>query len=490
MRRALAAIDRKLASAAAGWLLLAAIVALYAVAYRQHNLFPGAGPGATTRGWWTWSDQSRYLTEAAAIAEGRLDRTNYTYPLGYPLLGALSWRWLPAHAFLLPDLLLIAGAVVAWWRVARRWFSPLGALAVGALFIGFHRWLVADTQVVPWNTLPTQCALLAGVAWVVGSTTARPVWPLALLTGAAYVVRPVDAVAFGPLLAWAVWRHATWGRRVRAAAVGAGLLAVFVGAVALVNLRVFGSWRTTYDLASANVGFGSYPFSYKCFWLLVDGRPLFGETDPALLFRYPWLFLVPPAAVWWIGREGARAIAALGAIACSWVVYLSYNDFLPSDVYRFTLIHYLAWSFPLLFLVVAASLAQGWSQRAVRGAFIGSILLFVGCAGLRLDPRPIPSAPRTAKGSALPPNRPLVIRYPGAKPVAVSRLRVDDAGLREYAEYLAPYVEFDLRILLSGRRRGEWLTETPGDELLPEPEFAEYVWRWRPNPGRVKRLCH
>jgi hypothetical protein len=489
MRRTLAALNARLSRPAAGGWLLGLAVGLYAVACWRHDLFPGFGPGAATRGWWTWSDQQRYLAEAAAIAEGRLDRSSYTYPIGYPVLGALAWRWLPAHAFLLPNLLLFAGSAAAWWRLARRWFEPLAALAVAAVFVLFHRWLVADTQVVPWNTLPTQCALLVAVVRVTNATAPRPIWPLALLAGAAYAVRPVDAVAFAPLLAWAAWEQHGWRPRLRAAATAAAIVALFMAAVGLVNLRVFGSWRTAYDVASVNVGFGSYPFAYKSFWLFVDGRPLFGETTPALLFRYPWLLLVPAAGVFWIRRDGWRALAALAAVGCSWIVYLSYNDFLPSDVYRFTLIHYLAWSFPLLFLVVAAVLRHGWPVRPVRWAFAGSGLLFVLCAGLRMDERPLAPTQPAADGWPLPSARPLLIRFPGAPAAAVSRLRVDGAAPREYAEYLSPYVESDLRILLSARRPGRWLTIAPGSEPLPAPVFAEYVWRWRPNPGRIKRLC-
>jgi hypothetical protein len=489
MRRTFAAWNAQLARPAAGAWLLGAAMGLYAIACWRHNLFPGFGPEAATRGWWTWSDQQRYLAEAAAIAEGRLDRATYTYPIGYPALGALLWRWLPVHPFLLPNLLLFAGSAAAWWRLARRWFEPLAALGLAALFVASHRWLLADTQVVPWNTLPTQCALLVAVARVVNATGPRPIWPLAVLAGAAYAVRPVDAVAFAPLLAWAAWAQAGWARRIRAAVTAMLIVAAFVTAIGAVNLRVFGSWRTAYDVASANVGFASYPFAYKCFWLLVDGRPLFGETEPALLFRYPWLFLVLPAVVFWLRRDGGRAGAAVAAIGFSWIVYLSYNDFLPSDVYRFTLIHYLAWSFPLLFLVVAAALRHGWRQRAVRFALTGSALLFVLCAGLRMDERPLARAPQAAAGWPLPAARPLLIRYAGAPASAVVRLRIDGGALRQYAEYLAPEVPSDLKILLSARRAGQWLNAVPAGEPLPPPDFAEYVWRWRPNPGRVKRLC-
>lgn len=481
-------INAALSRPAAGWWLLGIVVLGYALAYRLHSLFPGYGTAALTSGWWSWSDQQRYLAEAAAIATGRLDAQSYQYPIGYPALGAVFWHWMPAHPFFWPNLALIVGSAAAWWRLARRWLEPLECLVVAALLVGTHRWLLADTMVVPWNTLPTQLALLTGIWLVLDSVRWWSVWALSGLAAAAYVTRPIDAVPFLPLLLFATLRRPRARDRWWHGAVGATTLAVAIAAIGLLNHGIFGSWRTPYETsATSTVGFFSYPFSYKLFWLLIDGRPLFHETDPALLFRYPWLFLAIPAACQWLVREGVAAAAGLTALLASWFVYLNYNDFLPSDVYRFTLIHYLAWTFPLLFLLVAVACRHGWRHRPVRMGWLAALMLVVVAAGLRLDERAVLRSPRDSRGWPLPEIRPLLVRYPGVSRSETTRLRIDGQPLIEYSEYLTPYVGDDLQFLLSARRTGVRLRETEG-RPLPAPEFTRYVWTWRLNPGRIKRL--
>lgn len=295
-----------------GWLLLGLLAAGYIVAYGMHPLCPDVGDRAAVGGWWTWTDQQRYWREADAIARGALGRDTYFYPVGYAALGALFVRWLPAHAFLVPNLLLVLAAAAAWWRIARRWQGAVEAVAVAALFVLVHRAVLADTVVVPWNTLATQAALLAGVAAALEPRGGRTVLTLALLAAATYLVRPIDAVAFGPLLAFAVLRVKTWRRRIASAAGGAAIVGAAVAGVVALNLAVFGQARTPYEMASAQtVGFFGYPVSWKFFWLFADLWPFFGEPEPGLAWRFPWLWLALPGAVWVVGRERVAGVAAV-----------------------------------------------------------------------------------------------------------------------------------------------------------------------------------
>ena len=117
----------------------------------------------------------------------------------------------------------------------------------------------------------------------------------------------MDVVAFGPLLAWAVWRLPTWRARVGWGVAAAGSVAIAWAAVGLLNLKIFGAWRTPYEAASMEtVGFFGYPVSWKFYWLALEGMPLFGEVEPGLLWRYPWLWFAPAAAVW-CAACGARS---------------------------------------------------------------------------------------------------------------------------------------------------------------------------------------
>lgn len=474
----------------AGWALLGALAVVYAVAYFSHPLFPGHGAGAVANGWWTWTDQQRYLREAGAIARGALGADTYFYPVGYPVLGALFVRWLPANPFFVPDLLLVLAAAAAWWRIVTRWLGTVEALGVMAAFALTHHAVLADTVVVPWNTLATQAALLAGVAATLELAGPRRVRVLAGLAAATYVVRPVDAAAFGPLLVFATWQAGTWRARIGSGATGLGILALAVAGVAGLNHTVFGAWRTPYEVgATQTIGFFGYPASYKFFWLFVDMRPLFDEAAPALLWRFPWLFLAGPGAVWWVRREGKAAGAALAAVAVSAGLYVNYNDLLPSDLYRFNLIHYLVWWFPLLFALGAAAVLRGWRTRAVRVALGVTGAAFVAVGGLRLEWRAVPATASEERGWRLPERRPLLVRWPGT-PAAetIAAVRVDGRALVEYSEYVTALAPAEAQLLLGTKATGGVLSLATDAGGTVAPEYGEGVWRWRVTPSWWRRL--
>lgn len=489
VRRLLDPLHRLCNHRRAGGVLLLVLALVYTFAYARHDLFTGATAPEARTGWWSWADQYSYFKTADALAHGRLAPENPQYPPGYAALGVLGglvWRTQP---FFLPDLLLVLGAAWAWWRLAQRLISRLAAAVVLALFAGTHWLLLADTVVVPWNTLGTQATLLAGMAVVVIVPGRRAVGWLVALAAATYWLRPIDAVTFAPLLVYAVWRLGAWRERVVIGGAGVLGVAAAVAALGALNLAVFGTWRSPYEReAWQAVGFFSYPFSWKFLWLFIDGRPFFGETTPALLFRYPWLYLAVPGAVWWVRREGAAAVAALLALAVNWTLYLHYNDLLPSDIYRFLLIHYLTWAFPLLALLAAAAVLHGWRDAWTRAGFAVMAALTVFCFGLRLEEQPLPAPAASGEGWTLPAVRPLVVTFPGTSAEAAGQLRLGGRALHEYADYQLPYETKELRLLLGTRAVGTALTWS-GGTAPAAPQVSAFRWNWRAGSGRLKWFC-
>src|SRR6478736_207312 len=200
--------------------LLALVAGLYTWAYQHHPLNPGSVAVAQRAGWWSWSDQYKYLQSAEALAAGKIAPDTYHYPLGYPALGAPFVRWLPVHPFFVPDLLLVLATAACWWRLVRRWLPATAALLVAIVFLDTHRDLIELTMVVPWNTLVTQFCLVAGVSVVLAPPGRRVVWWLAALAALAWWVRPVDALCLAPLLVCAMLRLPTWTDRLRVGAIG------------------------------------------------------------------------------------------------------------------------------------------------------------------------------------------------------------------------------------------------------------------------------
>jgi len=455
----------------AGWLLLILLGAWYGWAYAHHPLNPGGIPVEQRAGWWSWSDQYKYLRSAQMLAAGQVTPETYHYPLGYAALGAPFVRWLPVHPFFVPNLLLLLATA---------------AVFVAVVFIVTHGELIGLTMVVPWNTLVTQCGLMTGLVLVLGAPGRRTVWSLAALAAVAWWVRPVDALCFAPLLVVATLRLPTWRERAETGFVGIAILGGAAVAMGLLNRAVFGTWRTPYEQAAFTmVGFFDYPIGQKFYWTFVDGRPFFEETDTALLRRYPWLFLAIPGLFFWVKREGWAGVAGVAAIGLSWLLYLGYNDFFPSSFYRFSLIHYVSWSFLPLLAVAAGACWAGCKDRVV---WVGAaVMLGIGvlAGGLQLGERVLPVPVGLGEVTALPVGRPIWVRFPEVPLTAVGNLRLDGRGMFEAADYEMRYVSSDRKVLLGNHARGRRLV-APG--VLVIPQVGDYRWAWRWTWARVLRL--
>lgn len=482
-----ARVNGWLGSRLAGLLFLVALGAVYTWAYIHHPLNPGSAPVEARSGWWSWADQYKYLKATEALAAGGIAKEVYHYPLGYSALGVPFVRWLPAHPYFVPDLLLVLATAAMWWRLARRWLPATVALLVAAGFITTHGELLRLTMVVPWNTLPTQLTLLTGMVVLLETHGRRSAWWLAGLAAATWLVRPIDAVSFAPMLVWVVVRLPSWRERSGCAMGGIAIICTAVAAVGLLNQSIFGSWRTPYEQAAhIMVGFFSYPFAQKLHWTFVDARTFFGETDTALLWRYPWLFLAVPGIFFWVKRERGSGVATLATLGLNWLLYLGYNDFFPSSFYRFSLIHYVSWSFLPLLAWVASACWAGWKMKTVWGGWGLAAVMFMLVLGLQLEERSLPAAVAPGEVRALPKERPLWVRFPGESLEKVTKLRLDGRYLMESADYQIPYVPSDLKLLLGSRATGARLTALAEPGITATPQVGDYRWGWRWDWSRVR----
>ncbi len=469
-----------------GCILLGLVVVAYTVSYWQHPLLPQSDPSVVREGWWTWHDQFAYWQSAAELARGSLTAEHYHYPLGYPLLGAAALRLMPVHPFFPANLLLVLAAGFAWWLLLRRGgLSRVQTLVVVGLFCWTHGSLLALTLVIPWNTIATQATLLTGMVVMLTLRDGRRVLWLSGLAAITYLFRPGDAVCFAPMLVWSVLSLPGWRERMVRGLTGIGVISAAVVLVGLLNLSVFERWSSPYERLSWDaVGFVSYPVSWMWFWLMVDGEPFFGETGTALIFRYPWMLLLPAGLVWFVRKGGGAAVAVLATVMMSWGFYTSYNDFVPSAIFRFSLIHYISWSFPLLFGLTVTAVVRGWRERATRVGLGVSVGLAVLATGLHLEERELPAEVAMGSVEQLPVERPLWVKFPGDSLEQAGALQLDGRRLQESLDYHIPYVPADLRILLGRRTPGTRLAAPAEAGITAVPVVGHYVWAWEWTPAR------
>jgi hypothetical protein len=394
MKRFLATVDACLGTRLVQTVLLLVLAIIYLIAYWMEPARPGAS-AAYPLGWWGWWDQEHYWRCAADLAHGHLSAETYWYPVGYSLLGAPFYAMMPTHAFLIPDLALVLGIAAVFYRIATKFVSRTETVVGLALFIVFYRGVLAQTMVVPFNTLPTHLLsyiilLLVGF----GRVTGRRVIYAAVCVGGLYWCRPGDALCLGLLLGFAILRLPSWRVRIRVGLISALILMAFVACILLLNWSIFKTWKTPYEENTANIGFGSYSLAKKAFALVIDARPGFQLENTSLISHFPWLVLVPAGLVLLLRKSGWNAVGVIITIAATYMIYFVYNDFWPTNIFYYHLIHYLVWTVPLLALFAYIAVRDGWKDVAGRLGLLLPFFALVPVCFLTLEERVLGCVPR------------------------------------------------------------------------------------------------
>ena len=341
------------------------------VLYLHYDWHDPRRPAAAvlSQGWWSFSDQGRYLTDALAWAAGNLDPAAHWYMPGYALLAVPFLHMTAANPFLLPDAALllgslwltaaIAGELLPGWRIAR----PLGALA---FLLSAAIPATMEVWVTPWTTTPAT-PLILGCLWSLLRYLRHPAsWRLALAASlcAAGIVafRPSDGVLFLLLTPIAgVLRLITarpgWPATLRvagAAALGVVLPAAVIGAL---YVAVNGFRASDYLTFSAALGFEWRMLPLQWVTIVLDPQPMLPDGH-GLLPVYPFIatglagmaacLAAPP------GRSSRTAHALIvAAVLCYGALYLCYRDLHPPGLWRYYNYHYFKWLLPLFALYTA-----------------------------------------------------------------------------------------------------------------------------------------
>jgi hypothetical protein len=468
-----------------GILLIAAAV-LYLLSYLGQPLLPGNNL-EYPNGWWGWWDQGQYLKCAAAIAHWELGPKTYWYPLGYPALGALFYRWVPQHAFFLPDFALVLGAIVLFFKIARRMISSLEAILLISIFVVAYAGTTTLSLVTPWTTIPTHLLYYAMI-WLLGfrDPNQKRIYASAACLGLMYTCRALDAACMGLILAVALLQLPGWRDKFKVGLVSSLIVAAPVGCILLITHSIFGSWFTPYEQASGRIGFGGYTFVKKLFLLLVDGRPIFREANTAYFSHFPWLVLAPIGVVYLLRRYNKNAIGVLLSGAMTYATYFSYNDFWPHTTFRFGQIHYLFWTLPLLALFTYVGLKHSWKDRVGRWSYVLVLLILLPICLFSLRERVrgravLPSDSTIVEISRTATPRVDWISFPGAS--TTPKIYLAGRELTQFSEYVAPIRPDATAVLLARAIQERDINlDVQGSANLQSIEFGTLDWRWRWTP--------
>ena len=461
--------------------LLIVIALVYLVAYWNYDALPGTS-AQYPLGWWGWWDQGQYWKCAAGLAHGSVTVETYWYPIGYSVLGALFYSLTPQHAFLIPDLFLVLGITALFYQIARRFITPLETILLMAAFIVCYHGLLADTLVVPWNTLPTHLLSYAVILLVgLGPPRKHLVIVAASCVGLMYLCRPGDAFCLALLVGIAGLRLPSWPERFWVGLASVTVVGAFAAFVMLLNKWVFGSWTTTYEMAVASSGFGGYPILQKTFWLVVDNRPVFNEPGATLVSHFPWLPLTLPGIVYLLRQRFADIIGWLLSIGATCAIYFEFNDFWPSNLFRYLLIHYLVWTLPLLFLIAYVGLREVARSRLIQLSLgLTAILVFalwLLTTKLEVTGQHISAVPPIGQIPASPAQPVDWVLFEGV--TRAPKLQNGARSLQPRLDYAAPIRPKGIFLLLARNARESVLTYDASEAgALEKVQYGRLKWRF------------
>jgi hypothetical protein len=372
---------------------------LYVIYYFSNAATPGNSVKYPL-GWWGWWDQSQYIASARNVLAGNLTPDGHWYPLGYSIVAAPFVRFWPAHGFFFLDLACLLGAYAGFLSFARRAGVDPFATVVIFILATFAYASIGQTWAEPWNS-----TLLAALIWgllfsaaslLPGQETWQP-WRLTLLgllAASVPLVRPTDAVlsvtAVGLVLVAGLNARLLRVQHLLWMALGA---AVAVVPYAVLYLRIYGFHLTPYVLHERTLGFVFSRLGWKTYLLLIEPRPWY-TVGESLLTRFPWLVLSFAEFVLLAVRsprqKGRAALILLGImILAYWGLYFAYVDLLPSNIWRYHVVHYLKWSLPGLGLLAWLFVLRVWRRPRWHH---GLVLLLVICI-LSVRMVPVRAAP-------------------------------------------------------------------------------------------------
>lgn len=348
-------------------LLIAAIALTYIVSYLTAPNAPGLHSSGYL-GWIGWYDQGQYYKTARDLSHLHLAPSMYWY--GYPLLGALTYRFLPRHCFLIPDLIMVCAMITFFYAVASRLISKYEALILAYASFVLDPLLWHKSLIPPWNTIPVYLAVF-GCSWLMlfSPKRDRNHWPAALLLGLAAFCRPPDLLAL-----LAIYYFGLFGQPQKQRLSVSRLLApIFTLGIALslqfsAQLYLYRSFSSPYLATVGANGFDWHRLWLKTYQWLVDptllsgsqmlppGTPLRGAID-----RLPYLLIILPGLCLMVHKIGRQTLGVVAALLTTGILYLGFNPFnYPPASWSYQLFHYVWWFAPWAALWAWLTISRAW----------------------------------------------------------------------------------------------------------------------------------
>lgn len=339
---------------------IALVYLLFSLSYFCWYLIEPSVPANDTnnyKGWWGYWDQGQYWKTAGELATGHLGQSQYWW--GYPLLGAIFYKALPAHPFFIPNYVLGFVVVLFFYLMAVRFVTRIEALALTVVLILGSQLMMFQSLILPWNTIVTYAAMFSiSFLLVVSSASYRGVYFCVFLVSLSTLVRPTDTPILFVYLASTIFFRFDVKTFIKLT--GLAIVGILLGAVilALLNWKAFGQIVPPYVNAQKAVGMSLNGIGFRLYQLFVDGALIHGNSalppgriTPTILTKMP-LMVFSLAGAWLLWHRLGNRVLPLVAVCFGAIVFFATFNATgnPPHFWSFLLYHYFWWACVILSL--------------------------------------------------------------------------------------------------------------------------------------------
>lgn len=308
-----------------------------------------------------WADQTYYHTVALRLASLELPQPwEMHFQFGYPLLGAVGYKILPAYPFFFVSCALFCGTFYFLFAFFKKHFGQfLGAIFLFLLFSWDFQGRVVgtlfDVFVVPWNN---QVSIFVMAAFFYTFSKEGPLpalhWTwLGLACGFAMATREEHALFFLPLLlatlaiykaSWRCWLYAL-------AAYGAGYLPhLLIKLAATESLLDSGRKHSYPELLGRYVNWQKFINNFMP--VIIDSRlsdaPWEKVGRPSLLQANP-LLAVAPFGLFMLALARKYKALLLVAVSLAFLFFYLSGDNVSAEKLKFHCLRYPSAAYPALY---------------------------------------------------------------------------------------------------------------------------------------------
>ncbi|MBF0338530.1 MAG: hypothetical protein HQL05_11940 [Nitrospirae bacterium] len=392
------------------------MISLYLVAY---FLCPSM-PTMSQQGWWGWWDQSLYIKSIAAFARLDFAMESHFYPIGYPAMGAIFYKLMPLHPLLVPNIFFLVVIIVSLYHIYGKFIPGNESIILVFVTIFLHK-IILVNLVVPWSTIPTHALTYVIIYLLLLRQYNTINVIISYVCGVIiFLCRPSDILFVVPFFLFSIVNVESKteipSRLITAILSFLPLLA----GVLVFNKLFYGSYvLTPYLTAVSGGGFSFSNVLYKVYMIFIESHSFSGLSYGSLLGYFPWYVIILPGLLCAISRYGWKILVLVTSLLLPLLFYIPYNDCDYSTIFKYLVIHYINWTFPLWALFAWLTLRYAWREMPWSGFSFLLILpllvvLFIKLIVIKIDYNydiytiDTTSELRLQKGNSIP-----VIRYTG-----------------------------------------------------------------------------